>query len=90
MRTVSVSDLPGVGWKLGKRLTEKGYRLCSELWTVPRPVLVEWFGPSIGSLLHCSCRGEDTRELSRLTERKSIGEQGSHRIACLTRFSIRR
>jgi DNA repair protein REV1 len=73
MKNVPLGDLPGVGWKLSKKLSEKGFRVCSELWTAPRPLLVEWFGPSIGTQLHGWCRGEDSRQLIPFAERKSIG-----------------
>ena len=34
-----MKNLPGVGWKLGKKLKEKGISTCGELWAFPEPVL---------------------------------------------------
>lgn len=39
MASVSLSDLPGVGWRLGGKLKEKGFTKCSELWGIPCQVL---------------------------------------------------
>lgn len=74
MRNVSLGDLPGVGWKLSKKLSEKGFRVCWELWETPRSLLIEWFGQSTGSQLYGWCRGHDSRKLAPFVERKSIGK----------------
>lgn len=39
MSNVSVFDLPGVGWKLGKKMKEKGLEKCSELWNFSVSIL---------------------------------------------------
>ena len=39
LSSVSLSDLPGVGWRLGGKLKEKGFTRCSELWGIPLEIL---------------------------------------------------
>ena len=40
MSNVSVLDLPGVGWKLGKKMKEKGFQSCFDLWKLPNSILI--------------------------------------------------
>ena len=68
-----LKDLPGVGWRLGRNLSERGYTTCEELWPVPEEALQEWFGRAMGRQLFNWCRGRDDRELTPVAERKSIG-----------------
>eukprot|EP00602_Paraphysomonas_sp_CaronLab_P011402 CAMPEP_0185041080 /NCGR_PEP_ID=MMETSP1103-20130426/39917_1 /TAXON_ID=36769 /ORGANISM="Paraphysomonas bandaiensis, Strain Caron Lab Isolate" /LENGTH=810 /DNA_ID=CAMNT_0027580659 /DNA_START=77 /DNA_END=2506 /DNA_ORIENTATION=- len=70
-----LKDLPGVGWRLGRNLSERGYTTCEELWPVPEEALQEWFGRAMGRQLFNWCRGRDDRELTPVAERKSIGAE---------------
>ena len=67
-----VADLPGVGWSLRKRLEKMDIRTCGDLQKVSLVKLKEEFGERIGETLYQSCRGESSRQLKLVSERKSI------------------
>jgi nucleotidyltransferase/DNA polymerase involved in DNA repair len=39
MCTVELGEIHGVGHQMLKELREKGYRMCSDLWSVPLSLL---------------------------------------------------
>ena len=66
------ADLPGVGWSLRKRLEKMDIRTCGDLQKFSLVKLKEEFGEKIGETLYHSCRGESSRQLKLVSERKSI------------------
>ena len=39
MGPLPVKELPGVGYALERKLTEKGIAMCRDVWTIPLPTL---------------------------------------------------
>lgn len=60
---VHAQDLPGVGWKLRRRLNEENMNICSDLWPLPVARLQKGFGlgEKTGQALWEACRGIDNR-----------------------------
>ena len=58
-------DLPGVGWKLRKRLNEEGLNICSDLWPLSAAHLQKGLGlgDKTGQALWEACRGIDKRSV---------------------------
>lgn len=73
LANLSVSDLPGVGYKHSKVLKEFGCNTCMDVWTTPVEVLKSWLGDALGAQVSKYSRGQDDRELKPIVARKSIG-----------------
>ncbi|XP_033208204.1 DNA repair protein REV1 [Belonocnema kinseyi] len=78
--TLSVKDLPGVGYSTTSKLNLMNVRTCSELQTVGLPVLQKEFGKKTGELLYNMCRGIDNSKLSLEHVRKSISAEVNYGI----------
>ena len=69
----SVSDLPGVGWKLSKKLKNINVLVCGDLLQFSKSQLMNDFGNKTGETLYNFARGIDLRQLKIIQQRKSIG-----------------
>lgn len=75
LHDLPVSELPGIGWSLGRRLEEYGIYTCGDMQTVSQVVsmlrtsLIEkaniqtWFGKKLGKKLLSYSKGVDKRML---------------------------
>ncbi|PJF17322.1 hypothetical protein PSACC_02828, partial [Paramicrosporidium saccamoebae] len=72
-QTLPLSNIPGVGWSIERRLSENGWKTCGDLLSVPLSRLRELFGPKQGSTLYERARGIDNRLISESKPRQSVG-----------------
>eukprot|EP01035_Chromulina_nebulosa_P017579 gene17579-23147_t len=75
MKSVKVSDLPGIGYRNLEKLSEKNLNTCEDIWLIPIQTLKNWFGPALGSQLYNTSRGIDDTQLKPLQPRQSIGAE---------------
>ncbi|CAN0059089.1 unnamed protein product, partial [Discosporangium mesarthrocarpum] len=77
-----VKDLPGVGWKLGKRLNQAGITVCSDLWPLSLSHLQHalGLGEKTGRAIWESCRGIDNRPVQAPTVLMSIGAEVNYGV----------
>eukprot|EP00002_Diphylleia_rotans_P040891 TRINITY_DN9823_c0_g1_i1.p1 TRINITY_DN9823_c0_g1~~TRINITY_DN9823_c0_g1_i1.p1 ORF type:complete len:649 (+),score=84.81 TRINITY_DN9823_c0_g1_i1:78-2024(+) len=73
INSLSVRDIPGVGWMLGRKLEEIGVKTCQDLVQLQKEHLQKVFGPKTGLMLWNFSRGVDDRPLQLHQERKSVG-----------------
>eukprot|EP00803_Ostreobium_quekettii_P007207 evm.model.scf_1084.2 EVM.evm.TU.scf_1084.2 scf_1084:6744-14924(+) len=73
----SVSDIPGVGWSLQKRLAAMGVEEICQVWSLSKPVLQQKLGQKTGSMVWDYAHGIDPREVTPPQGRKSIGAECS-------------
>ena len=72
LASLSVHDLPGVGYSTTKKLKAMQVEKCGELRALALAKLQKDFGLKNGTMLYEFCRGIDSRELKLTSERKSI------------------
>ena len=72
LASLSVHDLPGVGYSTTKKLNGMGVETCGELRALTLSKLQKDFGLKNGTMLYEFSRGIDSRELKVTTERKSV------------------
>lgn len=80
MKDQKVTELPGVGWSLGKRLESEGIHTCGDLQTKPLHQLQSTFGARTGQSLYNYCRGIDDRPLKSGHVRKSVSAEVNYGI----------
>ncbi|CAM9559652.1 unnamed protein product [Ectocarpus sp. 4 AP-2014] len=82
MGPLLVQDLPGVGWKLRKRLNEQGLASCSDLWPLSLTHMQKGLalGEKTGRALWEACRGIDKRPVQAPPDRKSIGAEVNYGV----------
>lgn len=73
LATMTVDRLPGVGWKLGRRLKEMGIETCGDLLPLSKEQLGQHFGKKVGETMWHYARGTDERPLTTFKQRKSVG-----------------
>jgi DNA polymerase IV (archaeal DinB-like DNA polymerase) len=74
--------IPGIGPKTERVLHERAIRTVSELQSVERERLADWFG-RWGEDLHAKARGLSDSAVSNEWERKSVGEQETFEVDSL-------
>lgn len=74
---MALRDLPGVGWRNGKRLEQQGIETCGQLRAAPLETLQNSLGEKLGSSLYNAVRALDGRPVEPLKPRKSIGAEVS-------------
>ncbi|XP_068083835.1 DNA repair protein Rev1 isoform X2 [Anabrus simplex] len=80
MLTISVEDLPGVGYSLSSRLHSQGVSSCGELQNLPLNQLKKQFGAKTGEMLYKHSRGLDERTLAVSHQRKSVSAEINYGI----------
>lgn len=75
--SMSVKDLPGVGWRTSARLKEQGIETCSQLRNLQLATLQDEFGEKQGKSFYDTVRGVDDKPVEPLKPRKSIGAEAS-------------
>ncbi|CAM9347459.1 unnamed protein product, partial [Hapterophycus canaliculatus] len=82
MGPLPVQDLPGVGWKLRKRLNDEGLNVCSDLWRLSLNQMQKGLGlgEKTGRALWEACRGIDKRPVQAPPDRKSIGAEVNYGV----------
>jgi DNA repair protein REV1 len=75
LRSMKLADLPGVGYRLNKKLLEQGLQSCGQLWEYSADQLKNLFGDASGQLLWNSSRGIDHTALTPVQARRSIGAE---------------
>ncbi|CAM9313766.1 unnamed protein product, partial [Heterosigma akashiwo] len=84
------AELPGVGWKLARRLEARGLRTCGDL-AAQRPAdLRQWYGERTGALLAEMARGRDARPLEGAAPRKSVGADVNYGMRFTERAEVER
>lgn len=73
LSSMPIGDLPGVGYKHAKVLREKGCTECKDIWPLPKSILANWLGESLGAQVYNYSRGIDDRKLKPVIARKSVG-----------------
>ena len=72
LASLSVHDLPGVGYSTTNKLNGMGVETCGELRALTLAKLQKEFGLKNGTMLYEHSRGIDSRELKITSERKSV------------------
>ena len=72
LASLSVRDLPGVGYSTTNKLKTMNIESCGELKALPLAKLQKDFGLKNGTMLYEYSRGIDSRELKVTSERKSV------------------
>ena len=72
LASLSVHDLPGVGYSTTNKLKEMNVETCGELRALSLAKLQKDFGLKNGTMLYEYSRGVDSRELKVTSERKSV------------------
>ena len=72
LASLSVRDLPGVGYSTTNKLKEMNVETCGELRALSLAKLQRDFGLKNGTMLYEHSRGMDSRELKVTSERKSV------------------
>jgi len=75
VKPLPVSELPGVGYKVHRRLEALGLHCCGDICAAPKQLLQKEFGPKIGAQLLGFCHGEDTRPLALWGPPKSLAAE---------------
>ncbi|KAI0560421.1 DNA-directed DNA polymerase [Gracilaria domingensis] len=75
--TLKVGDLPGVGWRTSKKMTELGVNSLPDLRNKSLTFLQTKFGDRQGQTFHELARAIDRRPVEPLKPRKSIGAEAS-------------
>ncbi|KAI9020243.1 hypothetical protein CLU79DRAFT_224685 [Phycomyces nitens] len=75
LSSLAVTDLPGVGRSMKKKLEGMGVRLVNELGLVPLSELQSNFGTNIGQKLYDFSKGIDNRLLSTHPSRQSVSAE---------------
>ncbi|GFN74882.1 DNA repair protein rev1 [Plakobranchus ocellatus] len=75
-----VSDLPGVGYSLTRKLSKLDVQTCGQLQHVPVSVLRREFGPKTGEVLHRFSLGQDDRPVKTDKQRKSVSAEVNYGI----------
>lgn len=72
IKSVPITELPGVGYSTSFKLEKLGFKTCEELQRLSISSLQQDFGKKTGETLYHFCRGIDTRSLNFENVRKSI------------------
>ncbi|BFZ23118.1 hypothetical protein BsWGS_26157 [Bradybaena similaris] len=75
-----VSDLPGVGYSMSRKLTLLEVHTCGDLQKMALSTLKQEFGPKTGETLHRFSLGQDIREIKGDKERKSVSAEVNYGI----------
>lgn len=75
--TLSVRDLPGIGWRTNKRLAAMNITTVPQLRAQSLTRLQDEFGERQGQVFHDLARALDSRPVEPLKPRKSIGAEAS-------------
>ncbi|XP_013867133.1 DNA repair protein REV1 isoform X2 [Austrofundulus limnaeus] len=84
IRDLPVTNLPGVGHVMAKKLAGMGVKSCGELQQVSLSQLQKKFGPRTGQTLFRFCRGLDDRPVRFKKERKSVSAEMNYNIRFTT------
>ncbi len=77
---IEISDLPGVGYNISKKLNQLDWKTCADLRDVPLARLQQEVGMKFGFTLHQFCRGIDTKPLVFGHVRKSVSTEVNYGI----------
>ncbi|XP_028991489.1 DNA repair protein REV1 isoform X2 [Betta splendens] len=80
IRDLPVTNLPGVGPVMGRKLGSMGVSSCGDLRQVSLSQLQKKFGPRTGQTLFRFCRGLDDRPVRYEKERKSVSAEMNYNI----------
>ena len=73
---LSVKEIPGVGYKLTRKLAEMNIHKCSDVLLLSdKSKLQKAFGSKTGELVWEYAHGKDTREVKPESKRQSIGAE---------------
>lgn len=75
MNTLSVRDLPGIGWRNAKKLADLNVTTVPQLRALSIQTLRERFGNKLGTDFHDLSCGADQTKIEPLRPRKSIGAE---------------
>eukprot|EP00056_Hartaetosiga_gracilis_P012039 m.187459 g.187459 ORF g.187459 m.187459 type:complete len:1444 (+) comp13625_c1_seq1:91-4422(+) len=67
-----VSFLPGVGWRINRKLRDLNVTTCGDMRMLSMALLQKEFGNGTGEVLYKACRGIDERPLKPNTPQKSV------------------
>lgn len=85
-----VTDLPGVGWSLGKRLESQNIKTCEDLQVKSLGQLQALFGNKTGQSLYYYCRGIDDRPVKSEHLRKSVSAEVNYGIRFTSQDDVTR
>lgn len=77
---IEISDLPGVGYQITKKLNQLAWITCADLRQIPLSLIQQEVGTKLGSTLHQFCRGIDTKPLVYGHFRKSVSTEVNYGI----------
>lgn len=77
---IEISDLPGVGYHITKKLNQLNWKTCADLRQLTLSRIQQEVGMKLGSTLHQFCRGIDTKPLVYGHIRKSVSTEVNYGI----------
>lgn len=75
LKDLPVKEIPGVGYKMGKKLADMGVNQCADVWAASKDHLQHAFGSKTGHLIWEYAHGRDDRCVTAETKRQSIGAE---------------
>lgn len=77
---IEISDLPGVGYNITKKLNQLNWKTCADIRQISLPRIQQEVGTKFGQTLHQFCRGIDTKPLVFGHIRKSVSTEVNYGI----------
>lgn len=77
---IEISDLPGVGYHITKKLNQLNWKTCADLREVTAARIQQEVGSKLGMTLYQFCRGIDTKPLVYGHIRKSVSTEVNYGI----------
>lgn len=77
---IEISDLPGVGYNITKKLNQLNWKTCADLRGIALARIQQEVGTKLGMTLHQFCRGIDTKPLVFGHIRKSVSTEVNYGI----------
>lgn len=77
---IEISDLPGVGYNITKKLNQLEWKTCADLRHIPLSRIQQEVGQKFGLTLHQFCRGIDSKPLVFGHIRKSVSTEVNYGI----------
>jgi DNA repair protein REV1 len=72
---LDIEELPGIGWRTGKKLRAAGYNFVSDIQNSTKERLQDLLGNKLGTMAFEYAFGDDKRVVCPVTERKSVGAE---------------
>lgn len=85
---IAISDLPGVGYNITKKLNQLEWKTCADLRQIPLSRIQQEVGMKLGLTLQQFCQGIDTKPLVFGHIRKSVSTEVNYGIRFTTQTEL--